>query len=111
MASRFVLDSTFVDRLERSDILKDALLEQAQEGERAAKALARENAYGEGAYHDGIEAVAGTDESGKVQARLVAKDFKSHWIEFGTEKMSPRPCLIPGAETIGPVEGGGLLDG
>lgn len=85
---RFVPNPLFPGQLLRSTILLDDLEEQAQEIADAAKELAPVLS---GAYRDGLVGVAGQD-GGEVQGRVVGRDFKSGWIEFGT---SDTPAFAP----------------
>ncbi len=59
-------------------LLKDGAETIAEE----ARNIAQREAYQTGAYRNSIEAVAGED-AGEVKGRVVAKDFKAGWIEFG----------------------------
>lgn len=72
----------FEQRLKRAVPMVAAMKSRAKAVEERAKALARAEAYDRGDYMNGIEATAGVDAQGAV-GRVNAKDFKSHWIEFG----------------------------
>lgn len=64
-----------------------------------------------GDLEDSIVAVAGVVD-GQATGRLVAKDFKAHWLEFGTRRSDSggraQPFLRPAMEAVTgqPVTGG-----
>lgn len=74
--------TTFERGIKRGPQMVAVMKDRAEDVEREAKQIARSEAYDDGDYHDGLEATAGVDALGAV-GRLNAKDFKSHWIEFG----------------------------
>lgn len=74
----------------------------ADAGSQAAKSIAPVRT---GAYRDGIEAQVGYNEKGKLVGRVVAKDFKSHWVEKGTIKQHGRFVLRRVGEAISSPKG------
>lgn len=66
----------------------------------AIRDQARENApVRTGALRDSIETVTGVDERGAF-ARVVVRDFKGGWLEFGTERTRAQPYLRPAADAV-----------
>lgn len=94
----FKMDPHFIDELKRGTSMKDALQEVADDVKDNVQEIAKAEAYDQGDYHDGIEAIAGPHENGEMAARVIGKDFKTGWIEFGTERQSPRAPLRRGLE-------------
>lgn len=76
----------------------------AEAGEKAAKDIAPVGRYaGGGDYRDGIEATVGVRgaRGGVIVGRVNAKDFKSHWIEFGTIRQPAKAVLRRALERVG----------
>jgi hypothetical protein len=89
----FVPNPGFERLLSASREYVDGLAESAEPGAEAAKAIAP---VASGAYRDGIEV--------RVVGRTVflsGTDFKSGWIEYGTEDTPIFACLRRGAQTAG----------
>lgn len=93
--------------LGRATFLLPALKERGEQ--LAAKARATNfGSYSVGNYVKGIKVDAGV-EQGVLTARVNATDFKSHWLEFGTQGTSPTPIFQPlraAAESLGFKLGG-----
>lgn len=53
-----------------------------------------------GDYKAGIEAVSGIVD-GVATGRVNARDFKSHWVEFGTVKQPARAVLRRAVDSVG----------
>ena len=64
-----------------------------QEIEFGARARARKD---EGDMAAGIE--WRPDKTGKPEGRVVGKDWKTHFWEFGSTRNLPQPMLVPAAE-------------
>jgi hypothetical protein len=93
------------DQIRRSVEMERALRAQAE----AAAAAAREMApVDSGDYRDGIK--ADSDRDPIARAAVVATDFKSHWIEFGTIRQPARAILRRACEAVGLTTIGGRDD-
>lgn len=78
--------------------VREALLAEAKRGEKYAKTIAPVNVTGKphtlkggyvdrpGDYRDSIEGTV-LFVNGAWRGRVVARDYKAHWIEYGTRKM------------------------
>lgn len=93
----FTANPQIAQLLMRSEQMKIMLLAQAGRGVAKARILAPEQS---GDYKRSITAVAGL-EGGSMRSRIVAKDFKAGWIEFGTVKTPAFAPLRRGAEAAG----------
>lgn len=71
------------EQIERNPLMYLHMKRRAEDGAQRARDIAPVD---EGDYRDSIEGVAGMHE-GRFIGRVNAKDFKSHWIEFGTSAM------------------------
>lgn len=91
----FQLDSGFEKAFLRSDLVSGVVKDRA---ETAAVKVRQSTRHA--TIRAGIEVVVG-DQDGIVVARIIAKDFKSHWFEFGTVKMRAEPFLVPGVMAAG----------
>ena len=80
------------------DEMVEVLRVKARRGAILAKAIAPVET---GDYQRGIIADAGLDERGEAKGRIIAKDWKSGFIEFGTIKTPARAILRRAAETLG----------
>lgn len=89
--------------LEYEPEIKEQLLAGAEVIAMSSKALAHAEAYDTGDYERGIETYVGSEG-----VRVIATDFKSHWIEWGTSTgFAARHVLRRAAQMIGfRVEGG-----
>lgn len=82
--------------LATSPVLKARMLELAKEGEEYAKSIApvgdrkhtTKSGYVDhpGDYKDSIEGMV-VMKNGRWIGRVIARDWKAHWIEYGTAKM------------------------
>lgn len=100
---RFEMDPKFLEEILKGQEMKDFVMEITDEVAIEARRIARAEAYDEGDYHDGIEAIPGGSAHGDqgspgmelrtgeadvddvpLFGRVNANDFKSNWIEFGT---------------------------
>ena len=105
MVMRFVPNPAFPAQIRRSPLLRPLLEAGAESVAERAREIARAEAYDEGDYHDGIEAVVIETDEGLV-GRVNANDWKSHLIEFGTVDTPAFAPLRRALEAeIGNVEG------
>lgn len=95
---RFVADPFVERKLESWPGLIPHLEDRVQAAESVAFAIAPVET---GKYKEGITSDVGYDERGKVLGRLLAKDWKSAWVEFGTEKAQAHAVLRRAMEAIG----------
>jgi len=86
--TRYVPNQTLDKDFRESDVIRDDLLEVAQEIVDRFQATAPRRS---GAYADSAEAQVGLLGRETV-ARVVVKDYKANWLEFGT---SIRPMQAP----------------
>jgi hypothetical protein len=95
--ARFIINRNLDRDLKREVRYRRGLKDKAEDAAEASRSIAFSEAYDEGDYRDSIEAV---EENGEV--RVVAKDFKAFWIEFGSahnpRKVAP---LRRGAQAAG----------
>ena len=94
---RFIPNSANIKRLGRTEEMLVYMGFRAESAAAAAQAIAP---VATGAYRDSIEAQAGFAENLAI-GRVVAKDFKAGWIEFGTYKWPAHATLRLGAESSG----------
>jgi hypothetical protein len=81
--------------------IRVALEELGRDLSLSARELALADAYDTGDYYRGIqEAEVGTDEHGRLVARVNATDYKSSWLEYGTERMRPKRILRRAAARV-----------
>lgn len=106
--ARFELDPDFETAILRSEGLRAYLTPLVEAGVAIAKdRFPRRLGY----LEDSVEGVVGVDrvrdETGnfsgepRMIGRIIAKDFKVIWSEFGTVKLPKRPGLRPAIESIG----------
>lgn len=89
MARRvFIPNPSFADDYLRSDASLPMLQDLADEAAAVARTLAPVR---EGDYRDSIEGLSGFNDDGIASGRLVATDWKAHWIEAGTGQPGPTP--------------------
>lgn len=95
-----VVPSPTIEKLLSRDIgVGRALMVRAVASANRAKELAPVLS---GDYRNGIEAAGpGIGPHGTMVARVIGKDFKSGWIEFGTSRIGAQACLRRGCEAIG----------
>lgn len=91
----FQLDPGFEKAILRDDWVKEELRQRTEEMASKAKTITKSKSI-----RKGIEAVV-EFENGRWVGRVIAKDFKSGWFEFGTVKMRARPFLAPAAMALG----------
>lgn len=99
--ARVEINRKGIMEMEHMPEMQQAMLAKALEGEAAVKAVAQADAYDRGDYHDEIETVGGAGDT-----RVVAKNWKSYWIEYGNVKMRARAPMRKGMSTIGRLQGG-----
>ena len=90
-------DIHITQNLEKSEYHLRPIKEKVEEAAEIAKEIAPVRT---GAYRDGIR----TDQvliDGKWISRLIGSDFKSGWIEFGTERMPAFATLRTAMEAAG----------
>lgn len=92
-----------IAQLKLTPAMQASLKREAQRVVDMAKSMARVEAYDTGAYMRSIRAAAGIDKAGipTSVARVNAFDFKSAWIEWGTQRMPARHILTRAAEAVG----------
>lgn len=97
---RYVPTPGFEEMLERSPWIGQELLKKAALAAESAQQLAQAEAYGEGDYAEGIIADPGrvTIDQGRITAFVDARDFKSHWIEWGSLHNTAKHILQRGVE-------------
>lgn len=98
MAARFEMNPHFEKEVQASDGVRDFLANLVPDIARDARELV---AVDTGDLRDSIEGEVGTSDRGGHMGRVVAKDFKAAWEEFGTSRQSERPFLRPAAEAAG----------
>lgn len=97
-----------------SPVVREALLVEAKRGETFAKTIAPVNKTGKphkskghvdmpGDYRDSIEGLV-LFVDGAWRGRVVARDYKAHWIEYGTSRM---PKFATMRRTAGYLRGTG----
>lgn len=79
---------------------------KAKEVQKAAKSFAPVRT---GRYAASIQVEKRPDVDGLPVRRVVAKDFKAHWIEFGTGEPGPTKAFAPMEKAANAA--GGTLDG
>lgn len=84
----FVPNRGFAKDYETSDEGEPMLADLA---ERAAGQARNDAPERTGNYRASIEGITGFDEAGIMVGRVVASDFKAHWIEAGTGPPLPTP--------------------
>lgn len=78
------------------------LIPELEDRVKAAEVIAIATAPVEsGDYKEGISSDVGYDERGKVIGRLLATDWKSVWVEFGTIKTPAHATLRKAMDAIG----------
>jgi hypothetical protein len=99
--------------LATSTVLKARMLELAKKGEEHAKSIAPVGEHAHtlksgyrdepGDYKDSIEGMV-VMKNGRWVGRVIARDYKAHWIEYGTKKM-PKQAVMRRTEEW--LKGGG----
>lgn len=100
---RFVENPDFIKEAMRSPGMVHMLGFKADMAAEKAKDIAPVET---GAYRDSIEGQSGFADNA-ARGRVVARDFKAGWIEFGTWKWPAHATLRLGAEAAGLVVKGG----
>lgn len=95
---RFVPDPLAERKLESWPGLIPELDWRVKAAEVAAEAIAPVDT---GKYKESIESAVGFDERAKIIGRLYSKDWKAHWIEFGTIKEPAHAPLRRAMNSIG----------
>lgn len=95
MATKFVPNPAAPELLKRTPQMAAKLKHSADEAAEAARGLAPVRT---GDYRDSIE---GQSLPSEGKARVVAKDFKSIWLEFGTIHTPTFATLRRGVEAAG----------
>jgi hypothetical protein len=90
---RFVADATFADRLVTSPFVRDWLEDL---GKAAVPEVQRRAPERLGHLKRDIVFLVEVDARRGLVLRVVARDFKSGWYEFGTARTPARPYLRPG---------------
>lgn len=96
--TKFVPNPGMSGLLARTVQMRAALHIRARLAAEYSRALAPRDS---GDYANSIVAVSGINDQGEMAGRVVAKDFKAKWIEFGTMYMPPFAPLRLGAEGVG----------
>jgi len=97
---RFLPNPHLERELLASTGLEHALHESTEEARKEAQRIAEAEAFETGAYMRGlVDEVALVD--GKLQGRIVGTDFKSGYIEFGTEHQDPKAIMRRATENVG----------
>lgn len=97
MSAKFIPNPQCIPMIKRSKDLQDSLGSAANKIADTAKSIAPVRT---GAYRDSIEGIDGLEKS-EVLGRVIAKDFKAHWIEFGTTDTPTFAVLRKAAELNG----------
>lgn len=95
---RFVADPLAERKLASWPGLIPELEWKVKSAEVAAKAIAPVET---GRYKESIESAVGFDERAKIIGRLYSKDWKAHWVEFGTIKEPAHAPLRRAMNSIG----------
>lgn len=104
MGKRFVANPRFIAEIAHGAEVKRILENKTEAVAAEAKRFAAKGATGD--LEEGIEPTVRRGPTGWF-GRVVSKDFKTHWFEFGTVKMQKRPFLRTALESVlGRVEGG-----
>lgn len=98
MGARFKANPAINAELRRSPGVAKAVERRAKVAAEIARRLAPRGATGNLA--DSIDVVRRPSGEGDV-FRILVRDFKGHWHEFGTSKMAAHPFLRPGVEASG----------
>lgn len=98
--SSFKYNPAVEKALARLPQVKAAVKEVSDEIAQGAQQIAREEAYAEGDYHDSIKALEPVETQAYpwLEGAVIATDWKSHLIEFGTETQSAVAPLRRAAE-------------
>jgi hypothetical protein len=86
------------EQLRRSQIYDAELRRLADLGRLGAQEIAVKSAFDTGAYYNSIRAEVGRNRRGLAEGRVVAEDFKSHWLERGWTTRSGR--VVPGRNIL-----------
>lgn len=97
MVTRYVPNQTLDQDLERSDIFEDDLREIAQQIVDKFRDTAPRKT---GAYADSAEAQTGRLGTAMI-GRVVVKDYKANWLEYGTSQRSLQAPLRRAIEAAG----------
>ena len=92
--------------LARSSEMRAALLEVATQGAVEAQRMAQSDAYETGAYMRGITSDVVGLSNGSLAGQIQATDWKSKFVEFGTQTTPAKAILRRAGETLGVVTGG-----
>lgn len=91
MARRlFIPNPGFAKEYARSDTPDEMLQDLA---DRTAARARQDAPRRSGNYRDSIKGIVGPDETGVHVGRVLATDFKAHWIEAGTGQPLPTPAF------------------
>lgn len=97
MAVRVVMNQDGINALLSDPGVIAKLGEVTEEGAQIARDIAPVRSS---AYRDDIEPWVGVVD-GKAMGRILAKDFKSWWIEMGTAPSRTRPVGTPAYRVLG----------
>lgn len=93
MPRGYIPNPGFVRQLESSPWIAQQMLEKANLAKEVAQGIAESEAIEGGYYARDIHADRVGKERGKVAAFLDARNFKAHWIEWGSVHNQARHVL------------------
>lgn len=89
--SRYIENPGIMDDISRLPKVVSAIKSKAEAAKTIAQAIAPVNT---GDYKRGIEMDVAVNDRGYTMGRVIASDWKSLWIEFGTSKGFPAHAVL-----------------
>ena len=95
---RFEFDDAVLGVLKRTPAVQRTLEHTVEQVAAEAQRIARDEAYESGDYADGIQPQVGLGEHG-LEGRVIGRDWKSHLVEFGTDRVDGKHVLYRALES------------